>query len=290
MMPEPNPAARRTSGHVTLLCGRDVDETGRSAPQPARLGSAPMSRITSTKHDIDQDAVLSFFEQRAKKSEHLGPLRAVIYQDKHPDLAETRDRAEKALLLPKLALQSDDRLLDAGCGTGRWAQVLIPLCAQYVGADVSPGLIEIAKKQHGHHDNASFTVCPVDQLGLERLGAATAPFSRIACFGVFIYLNDDIARRAMHALLSCAAPRCRFVLREPVGIEARLTIKEHFSEDMDQNYNAIYRTEAELMEMIEPTFLVNGFSVVESGDVYADAALNNRAETKQRYFVLERSP
>lgn len=247
-----------------------------------------MSRITGTKHDIDQAAVLSFFEQRAKKSEQLGPLRAVIYQDKHPDLAETRDRTEKALLLPKLDLGGDERVLDAGCGTGRWAEVLIPRCAEYMGADVSPGLIEIARKQHGHHPNARFAVCPVDELTLSRM-ESNRPFSRIACFGVFIYLNDDVAERAMAALLSCAAAECRFVLREPIGVENRLTIKEHFSEDMEQTYNAIYRTEAELMAMLQPTFLANGFKVTETGDVYADSALNNRAETKQRYFVLERS-
>jgi len=249
-----------------------------------------MSRITGTKHDIDQDAVLSFFEQRAKKSEQLGPVRAVIYQDKHPDLAETRDRTEKALLLPKLNLRGDERVLDAGCGTGRWAEVLIPRCAEYVGADVAPGLIAIARQQHGHHPNARFTVCPVDELTLARVGSDAKPFGRIACFGVFIYLNDDVAERAMTALLSCAAPQCRVVLREPMGVESRLTIKEHFSEDMEQTYNAIYRTEAELMAMLQATFLADGFHVVESGDVYGDAALNNRAETKQRYLVLERSP
>jgi len=247
-----------------------------------------MSRIKSDKEDIDQGAVLSFFEQRAVKAEQLGPLRAVIYQDKHPELAEKRDLAEKALLLPKLQLGSSDRVLDVGCGTGRWAEVLIPLCDTYWGVDVSPGLIEIARKRLGHHGRAHFSVCPVDELSLTRLDPRGEAFSRIACLGVFIYINDHQAERAIEAIADCAAPRCRFLWREPVGIQERLTIKEHFSEDMGQTYNAIYRTEAELLDLLAPAFLSRGFTLVDSGDVYSDAGLNNRAETKQRFFLLER--
>ena len=239
------------------------------------------------KQDIDRNAVLSFFEQRAVKCEQLGPLRAVIYQDKHPDLAEKRDRAEKALLFPKLQLGKDDRVLDVGCGTGRWASLLIDACARYRGVDASPGLIEIATRLHGQHANARFSVGAVEELSRAGLGEAHG-FTRIVCFGVLVYLNDGEAQRAMRAMAECAATRCRFILREPVGIPNRLTIKGHFSEDMDQIYNAIYRTENELMAMIAPTFLAAGFEVVERGDVYADADLNNRAETKQRFFVLVR--
>jgi hypothetical protein len=130
-------------------------------------------------------------------------------------------------------------------------------------------------------------VCSADQLSLQRIGEPL-PFDRIACLGVLIYVNDDTAREVMVALLACAAPHCRFVLREPTAVEARLTIKEHFSEDMDQTYNAIYRTESELLALLAPTFLAGGFEIVEHGDVYKDDGLNNRAETKQRYYVLAR--
>jgi SAM-dependent methyltransferase len=84
---------------------------------------------------------VEFFEERARRVEHLGPLRAVIYQDKHPDLAERRDEAEKEKLLPILKLAPSLRLLDVGCGTGRWADTVVPLVAAYHGIDISPGLV-----------------------------------------------------------------------------------------------------------------------------------------------------
>ena len=49
-----------------------------------------MARILSKyddkiKPDINQDEVLNFFEQRAKKAKTLGYKQAVIYQDKNPE-------------------------------------------------------------------------------------------------------------------------------------------------------------------------------------------------------------
>lgn len=249
----------------------------------ARIFSRPGEEAPS----INPDAVLDFFEQRAAKAGVLGPTRAVIYQDKHADLAERRDAAEKALMLPKMEIHATDRIVDVGCGTGRLAEALLPLGAYYHGCDVSPGLIEIARERYKTFDNARFSVSAGKDVSLDALGE-TEPFNKILVFGMFMYMNDDDAERAMQAICALAAPQCRFVLREPIGLESRLTIKEHFSEDMDQTYNATYRTEIELFALIEAAFGKAGFSLQDSGDVYADSGLNNRAETRQRWYVFAR--
>ena len=87
-----------------------------------------MSRIYTNKCEktpsINQKEVLDFFEERAKKANTIGYKQAVIYQDKNPNLAEKRDKAEKELLLPKFKLSGRERVLDIGCGTGRWAEIL----------------------------------------------------------------------------------------------------------------------------------------------------------------------
>ena len=236
---------------------------------------------------IDKDSVLEFFEKRAKKVDTLGATRAVIYQDKNLDLAERRDAAEKALLFPLINLSPIDRVLDAGCGTGRWAEVLITNCAHYHGVDVSPGLIRVASGRFGSAKNATFSVCTLDELSLQAIGASQL-FSRVISLGVFIYLNDEEVRQALHRIAMISAQQSRILFREPVGIDYRLTLKEHYSVDMDQHYSAIYRTEAELMAMFDATLRVAGFQMIDSGDVYGDSTLNNRAETKQRFFVFER--
>jgi SAM-dependent methyltransferase len=249
--------------------------------------SRTFSRPGESSPQIDKEGILKFFEQRAEKVEALGATRAVIYQDKDQDLAERRDAAEKTLLYPMLQLRPEDRVLDAGCGTGRWAEILIPQCAAYHGADLSPGLIKVAKNRFGAAVNAHFSVCSLDEISLQAIGE-TAPFSRILSVGVYIYLNDDAVLQALRSLAAVAAAEARIVFREPIGVNLRLTLDQHFSEDMEQHYSAIYRTEPELMAMFEASLGKVGFRLIDSGDVYADSELNNRAETKQRFFVFER--
>jgi len=210
----------------------------------------------------------------------------VIYQDKNADLAERRDAAEKARLLPLLKVDNSSRILDAGCGTGRWAEVLIPQCALYFGIDVSAGLINIAIERFDNHNNAQFAVCPVDTLTKEKICIDQA-FTHILSFGVFIYLNDDEILDALRGYADVAAPGALIMFREPIALENRLTLREHFSEDMDQQYSAIYRTEQELLSLIITVFGTT-FTQVGTDDVYPDATLNNRTETKQKWFLWKK--
>lgn len=245
------------------------------------------TQLDEEKPLIDKAAVLDFFEKRAEKVKVLGPTRAVIYQDKNPDLAERRDIAEKKLLLPLIQVDGSSHVLDAGCGTGRWAEEIIPKCASYCGVDVSPGLIQIASERFCQYTNARFSVCAVDTISPEAIGV-THHFSHILSFGVFIYLNDEEVLESLHRFAAVADSKSRVIIREPIALQMRLTLQEHFSEEMDQQYNAIYRTESELFNLIDTTLGVAGFRQMGCGDVYAEAALNNRSDTKQRWFLWVR--
>jgi cyclopropane fatty-acyl-phospholipid synthase-like methyltransferase len=248
-----------------------------------------MTRVLShdgTDHpSLDREQVRTFFEDRAQKARQLGPTQAVIYQDKHPELAAARDRAEKALLLPQLRLTPSARVLDVGCGTGRWAELVQPLCGHYHGIDLSPGLLAVARERL---PQARFTECAIDELSLAAIGESQ-PFTHILSLGVFIYLNDAEWRCALGAIRDAAAPTCRILLREPMATGARLTLRDHFSEEMSQSYHATYRNEATFMQTITEAWGPAGFRLAGKGDVYTDAALNNRSDTHQRWFVWERS-
>ena len=58
---------------------------------------------------------------------------------------------------------------------------------------------------------------------------------------------------------------------------------------MDQYYNAIYRTREELEAFIRTEMPAPNFRFVGAGDVYDDMALNNRSDTRQCWFLLERN-
>jgi len=237
---------------------------------------------------IDPMSVKQFFEERAKKAKDglLSYKQAIIYQDKSGDLAEQRDQTEKQLLLPKLELLQKDRFLDIGCGTGRWTELVADKVSYYHGTDLIEDLLLIAKERN-KRDNVSFTCLPCMELSLSKLNE-NEKFHKIIMFGVLMYLNDIDLKKTLEAVIEVGASKCTFLLREPIGIQKRLTIKEHFSEDMEQTYNAIYRTEKELLNICNEILGNAGFELKESADVFDNAIYNNRVETKQKYFLFKR--
>jgi SAM-dependent methyltransferase len=235
---------------------------------------------------IDPAAVEHFFCKRAEKAKTIGSLRAVLYQDKHPDLAERRDAAEKALLLPKLELHEDSRVLDIGCGTGRWTGVLSPKVAWYHGTDFAGGLIDLARAEYGTIPNVRYSVLPCLSISLDTLGEPYG-FDKIVMLGVLIYLNDEAVFTTLRRTFSVAALECRLLIREPVAIGDRLTIKGHFSDDLEQEYNAIYRTEDELLFILLEA-LGPDFRLIDKGYVYENHDMNNRTDTIQKWFLLDR--
>jgi SAM-dependent methyltransferase len=250
-------------------------------------------RIKTTSGDanaprIDPIDVAQFFAIRAEKARELGSVRAVIYQDKHPDLAERRDAAEKAVLLPLLDLQPEDRVLDIACGTGRWTGEVAPKVAHYHGTDFAQGLVELAREAHGQRPNVQFSVMPSEEISLGALGESDG-FGKILVLGLLIYLNEESVQETLECIARVAADNCMILIREPVAIEHRLTVKEHFSDDLDQAYNAIYRTDDELRSFFETTICRNRFVLCASDALYASADLNNRSDTHQRWYKYERS-
>jgi SAM-dependent methyltransferase len=84
-------------------------------------------------------------------------------------------------------------LLDAGCGTGRYAGELARRGYAIEGVDQSPELIETARQSIGHHGNSvSFRVGDL-------LALPAARYDGILCRGVLNDFVDDDARRSVFA-------------------------------------------------------------------------------------------
>jgi SAM-dependent methyltransferase len=248
-----------------------------------------MSRIHGMPADgspvrIDESKVSQFFEQRAARIPELGPTRAVIYQDHHPDLAERRDQHERSVLTPLLRLDGAQRLLDVGCGTGRWTATLGGLVSHYHGIDFAPGLVEHARREHGDPPRTIFSVADASDFNLSQLGETQA-FDRALVSGVFIYLNDDALTSALGCLDRATTPDATILLREPIAQDQRLTLVDHHSVDLDAEYHAIYRTRAELLAAANDAFAGTGRVLADHGSVYDDPTLNNRSETRQEWFL-----
>lgn len=113
-------------------------------------------------------------------------------------------------------------------------------------------------------------------------------YNRILIVGILIYLNDVDMADSLRQIEKVCETKSVICIREPIAIEERLTLKDFFSEELNDYYNAIYRTRDELMVSINEMFLNKGFRIKEEGFLFDDDALNNRKETAQYYYILER--
>lgn len=233
-------------------------------------------RYTGTAHDISYDATLSFFEARGRTATADAPQTATMYQNKA--LAEKRDACERDTVLPMLALGGDERVLDIGCGYGRWAEILVGRVGEYVGVDFSSELLKLAEARR--LPRSRFERLAAQDV---RTGAFANPrFDLFICSGILIYLNDSDVSRLADAIAAMAAPGARVYLREPMAVTGgRLTLDRFPSVDLKTEYSAVYRTPDQCHELFGAPLRSTGFTCTVEQPLYP-LELCNRQETEQQ--------
>lgn len=246
-----------------------------------------MIRVTGDKIALDKRQVADFFEQRAQKFNAETPLTTILYQDKHPEIAKQRDALERERVTPLLALTGVERVLDVGCGIGRWAAAISDQIAFYHGIDASPSLIDLAKA-YCPKDNVAFHTAGVDDLTDAWL-ATNGPFDRVICSGILMYLDDQQVATLFTRLAPHLAPGALVYIREPMGIQGRLSLTGHWSEELQAHYSAIYRSPEEIAQALQAAFPAPGYEVGPVMLLFEQATLNNRAETRQHFCIVRKA-
>jgi SAM-dependent methyltransferase len=258
-----------------------------------RAGAAPgvdARRINGDRVEIDYDATLDFFETRAARAARPDALTTVLYQDAHPEVAAARHAFETTHVLPHLGLAARPRVLDVGCGNGRWARTLQGQVRTYLGIDFSPGLVEQARASlaaaGATGSGFRFQVLSAVDLAPTTLTVAP-PFDLVVLAGVLLYLNDDDVDRVVAAVAQVVASEAVVYVREPVAIHDRLTLDRFPSSELAADYTAVYRPAAHYRARLAEELGARGFRFEVDEPISAE--LTNRAETTQHYFVLRRS-
>lgn len=245
-------------------------------------------RIKTTKEKISYDDTKRFFEKRVGKFKNDNPYSVTMYQDSHPELVIARNQKETKKLIPKLELDENSKVLDVACGIGRWSDAISMEIEEYCGVDFCKGLINIAKERNSEIDNRHFYTCRNELVAETLKQNKEGKFNRVLIVGALMYMNDEDVIKTMTAIESVCKRNTIICIREPIGIEERLTLKENFSEELEDTYNAIYRTRKELLEVFANTLSEKGFILAEENFLFEEKSLNNREETAQYYFIFRR--
>lgn len=235
-------------------------------------------RVYKNKINLNKDDLEIFFKGRGNRLKK-DPLTAVLYQDNNPKLAHQRDQFEKEKILPLLKLTRDDKVLDIACGIGRWVDVLHEQVELYTGIDFQSEFIHYARNKYKEYSNISFLVLDATMISPDTLGRSD--YTKVLIGGLLLYLNDNQIAHLFESLVDVTSVDALVYLREPIAIDDRLSLKKNWSEDLNQNYSAVYRTREEILSLIK------GFVVSKEDNMYENN-LNNRKETKQYYFLLKK--
>ena len=234
-----------------------------------------MSRLYGDKEDINSDKVRDFFNNRAKKN-FDSDLSIVLFQDK--ENSQQRHEEEKKLLFENIDV-SGKKVIEIGCGIGRWAEAFHDKCESFLGLDFSEDLIDIANKSQ-NYDNCKFQVMSATDIKVDEL-LIEPPFDVIVFSGFLMYINDDDIGTVMDEVNNIGAENMKVFAMEPVScLETRLTLKDFYSEGLESDYNAIYRTVDEYMEIFAKLKCDNIFV----DDIFKD--LSDHSETQYKYFIV----
>ena len=174
------------------------------------------------------------------------------------------------------------RILDIGCGIGRWAENLINNMDSYVGIDYSKGFIEYAKEKYKSNDSIEFYEMSLLDITNDLL---SKKFDLIICTGVLMYVNDADLLNILANVKQMLGGY--FYIQESISImDKRLTLDNFKSEALNANYSAIYRTIPEYENLLLQ--YCTNFKILASG-LLLDNKTGNRKETNAAYWILKRS-
>lgn len=244
-------------------------------------------RIKNQIEDISYAQTKRFFEKRAEKYDSENPNAVTMFQDGHPELVKQRNAVEAQKLLPLLRIEKTSRVLDLACGIGKWADIIGDNFSEYCGIDFSQKLISIAKANF-NAPRISFIAGDITVMSELLRENNKGKYDRILFFGAVMYINDSDLYKICDEMIRCSEEHTIICIKASIGKSERLTLKDFFSEELHDNYNAIYRTDEEMRSIFEQTFFRNGFELKDSGPMYENSELNNREETIQYYYLLER--
>lgn len=245
-------------------------------------------RLKGEKVEIDYNETQQFFKKRALKYNAENPYSVTMYQDNNPELVKSRNRVETGTLLPLLKLDNASKVLDVACGIGRWSDAITADIKEYCGIDFSNDLIKIAIDRSQNKSNRKFLVGTVNHMENLLKENGCDKYNRILLVGILMYLNDEEVKETFRQIERLCEQKSLICIREPIGVTERLTLKDFYSEELDDDYSAIYRTRDEIKQIIDNVLVEKGFKILQEGFLFSEERLNNRKETKQYYYIIER--
>lgn len=247
--------------------------------------SDKITRLYGDSIDINKDKVRLFWNDRSNKYTEDNPYKVVKCSDSNKEYINISDEYEKEIILPKLDINNNSKVLDIGCGIGRLAEVVIPHSNYYLGTDFAESLLTIANERVFLVGDYDFRLFDFKETVKSEYVKNKGPFNKVILAGVAMYINDKELEFCINNLLGILDKRATIYLSSSIAIEKRLTLKEFYSNDLNSKYSVVYRTIEDYISIFE-VLINNGFKIKESENFLENK--RQYSETARHYFILER--
>jgi len=232
--------------------------------------------------ELPKDLIVEFYRERARKFDPSMPEVSMLLQDKTPNLATERSAYEIARISPFIVSSNVIRVLDVGCGVGRWGVALKPIVSSYIGTDFCEPLLAIAKEQLFELPECTFEKMEAQD---ERHVTIGVDSNLILFTGVAHYLSNlELMETLTNFLSILRNTKGTLYLRCPTSNFETFSLLNQWSDELQTYYSAKYRSVSELELYFEKIGYFENAQVVSSGSLYPDH-LQNRKETRQWYWV-----
>ena len=230
---------------------------------------------------LDPGKVLDFWNSRARK---MASGDKVNLSNLEPDveLARRKQAEERQVLDQYIRPAASDRVLDLGAGHCAWAAYLSGRVAHVDCVEFSREMAAIGQQYLAENKVGNVTVhcMPAQEY------QARDPYDIILISGLLIYLNPADFKRLLANLDSLLARGGRIILRDGTAREETYTIRGRYSEGLQADYSAHYRTARQYID----SFARAGFEIVRHQNMYADGSVFNKwKETILRVYEFRRA-
>lgn len=234
------------------------------------------TRVYNEKVNINNKMTKEFWKEQGSKTISLKSV--LLGKDFQNNVNIIRNQREFEIVDTMTKNLSSLKILDIGCGIGRWAENFKDKLDLYTGIDYTEGFIDYAQHKYADYKNINFMRMSILDLNPSDF---VNKYNLILCCGVLMYINDNDISNILKTLKSCKSEY--MYIQESISLmSGRLTLNNFESKELKTNYSAIYRTKSEY----ENYFKQNDISVINTG-LLLDSKIGAREETNAPYWILK---
>lgn len=239
-------------------------------------------RIYGENVTIRESAVKAFWARRATM-ETGGTKSTLLGNHGGVDLTQMQNVKDNEAFR-ECAGGGQQRILEFGCGNGRWGELLKDIIECYSGIDYIPEYLEQARALFSGDARFRFAEGTLTALP-DAFIRSGAPYTVGICAGCVMYLNDGDARHFYESVEQL--PVDALFLKESTStLDNRLTLKDFPSKELQADYNVVYRMPTEYEAFYRRA--LPGFRIERKGWLYP-AEKGIWAETNSYYWYLTRT-